>query len=349
MLDSHKLITLVSHCPALWNRNDKKYSDQEFKTTLWSKIAIEMNTTEKYSQEKNKHYSSNLEFQDFMQFLDLQRELSEPAKRSMVFKADPYTLGDDYEEGPSSESETGSYMSQDSSVYNSLDFSRALIKMVHSSPALWDRSNKDHHDKIAKDQLWQTIARSLKTDVSMCTLRWKGLREKYIRQKQKYNDGLGKWELLDDMAFLDSVILYRKRHWHPEENNMFTSNENSCPPSHPTTSDCDSSAIANFYNNSIFHSQNVPVNFVARPNMPPDSTLDNSSTKRQCINNDSENNGSQTIKQNKLLVRDKEMRSPEQIFGELVAAMLACKPEKDKHIAMTEIMTILARSTSHTT
>lgn len=73
-------------------------------------------------------------------------------------------------------------ISQDftSSSYN---FTRDLITLVYNCQPLWDRENNPGYDKQARLLLWDTIAKNLNVDSNTCILKWKGLREKYIRQK----------------------------------------------------------------------------------------------------------------------------------------------------------------------
>lgn len=187
--------------------------------------------------------------------------------------------------------------------------------------------------------------------VSSCTLRWKGLREKYIRQKQKYQEGEAKWEFLDELSFLDSVIQYRKKHWQIEESsNMFATSDNSCALSQANsdyeilddrTNDStpnQPSSSTNAYQqsatcNSSFNSGNL------KPHTP-DSTLD--TTNNAPIRKRTMSDNSETF-YNKREKSDVQERTPEQIFGEFVAAMLANKSDNDKNIAMMEIMSILAK------
>lgn len=64
---------------------------------------------------------------------------------------------------------------------HSANFYKDLITLVFNCRPLWDRESKDNHDKDIKLKLWNTVAKTLKTDVHTCMLKWKGLREKYIR------------------------------------------------------------------------------------------------------------------------------------------------------------------------
>lgn len=83
------------------------------------------------------------------------------------------------------------------------DFDRALIELVRKTTPIWDRNCNTYPNKQLKNQLWQSIASKLKKDVNTCMLRWKALREKYIRQKSKFlQEGDVKWELLNEMTFL---------------------------------------------------------------------------------------------------------------------------------------------------
>lgn len=187
----------------------------------------------------------------------------------------------------------------------------------------------------------------------MCTLRWKGLREKYIRQKQKHTEGISKWEFLHDLSFLDSVIQYRKKHQQIDEaNNTFAANDSSCAISQ-ANSEYDltdeqsndsipnrSSSWTNTYPQSI--SSNSTFNIDNLKNSIPDSSSTSDSgvglnVRKRTL---SEASDLSYLKKSR---NDSQYRTPEQIFGELVAAMLAVKPEKEKNVIMMEIMSILAK------
>lgn len=89
---------------------------------------------------------------------------------------------------------------------NYSDFDKSLIALVRNSSPIWDRKSNGYPSKQVKYQLWRSIAQAMNKDVNICMTRWKGLREKYIRQKNKYYEGDGKWEFLDDMTFLGKAL-----------------------------------------------------------------------------------------------------------------------------------------------
>lgn len=377
-MDHKKLISVVAQCAPLWDRSHDKFRDQGFKATLWNKIGVELKSTgpacreafkalrEKYIREREKlqHYGSSYrtwELLEHLQFLDpyiITRKSSNAWIQQQAdpfaspIKPDPALEQVDREEKMLDDSDNGSSSTIDATAF---DFCKSLIKLVRESHALWDRHCRDYHDKQLKERLWTSIAQILKTDVNTCTLRWKGLREKYIRQKQKYSEGVaGKWEFLDDLAFLDSVIQYRKKHWQVEESSqMFATSDNSCnlsqansdyeaidehtndsTPNQPTSS-------TNTYQQPLPNNSSSFVNVTIKSHTP-DSTLHTSDTRKRTVSSDVEEPAYFKPREK----TDGQERTPEQIFGELVAAMLATKTDGEKNLAMIEIMSILAKSPS---
>lgn len=381
-MDHRKLISVVSHCPPLWDRSHDKFRDQTFKANLWNKIGLEINSTgpacreafkalrEKYIREREKlqHQGNNYrtwELLEYLQFLDphiITRKSNGCLQQQQdifgsAIKQDPTTDQDEHllDESDSNCNSVDTYV---------FDFCKSLIKLVREARALWDRHSKDYHDKPLRDRLWSSIARTLNSDVNACSLRWKGLREKYIRQKQKFSEGAsGKWEFLDELSFLDSVIQYRKKHWQVEESSqMFATNDNSLSQvnsdfegldehTNDSTPNNQPSSSTNTYqqqlqdnafnnsNNNNNSSNNYFSNVTTKPHTP-DSTLDVSSMRKRVASVAEEVN---SPKKDKL---DNQERTPEQIFGELVAAMLATKNDDEKKLAMMEIMSVLVRSSS---
>lgn len=213
--------------------------------------------------------------------------------------------------------------STDSSEYM---FSKDLINLVYNCKPLWAG---DSHDKSLKMQFWHKIAKDLGVDVGVCRQKWKGLREKYIRQKQKYQEGREKWEFLDDLSFLDNMINYRKKHWQILDNYSTDSQFDQFSDA--------SDQIVEFFTEPKRVKLEEGNGFSSTEcNYVADSTLDgnrtgetlNSSRKRSISTSTSE-------------CWQRNVKTPEEIFGEFVAATLAKKSEGEKNSAMVKIMTIL--------
>lgn len=204
-MDHFKLITLIIENPQLWNHTHDQFRNQHLKLTTWETIAHSMGTSgayddlrsslnkyiplliiptvlvckesfkalrEKYIRERTKTQQSpdcrKWELFDALTFLEphiVPRR--QPGSNDAVF----YCEND-------AQSTSSDKISAEMHCPN---FCKDLITLVFNCRPLWDRENKDNHDKQLKLRLWNTVAKTLKTDVNTCMLKWKGLREKYIR------------------------------------------------------------------------------------------------------------------------------------------------------------------------
>lgn len=220
------------------------------------------------------------------------------------------------------------------------DFIKEMIALVHKRKPLWER---DSHDRELKVHLWQETANILGVNVDVCQQRWKGLREKYIRQKRRYLDSGEKWHYLDDLSFLDTAISYRKKYLQPPEN---YSNDSQFEQ---FSSDCE---VINEHNVELYPESEASSGMLKIEEQPviyanhdADSTLNEnhrapdvlSFKKREVCSGDEEHASSKKRKCD-------HTRTPEEIFGEFVAASLASKSGPERSMAMVEIMTILART-----
>lgn len=211
---------------------------------------------------------------------------------------------------------------------NSYYFIKQLINFVYQHRPLWDRDSSDKH---LKKQLWQKVAQELKVETGACMQKWKGLREKYIRQKQKYQEGGEKWEFLDDMAFLDEVISYRRKQWQIYDNYSTDSQFEQLSSDYDLSSETNQHAETS--QNVKTEGQNSERHFLE--NYVADSTLD-LSRKR----NISESSDYLSKRERKC----RHMKTTEDIFGEFVAAMLATKTEAGRNSAMIQITEILTKT-----
>lgn len=232
---------------------------------------------------------------------------------------------------------------------NSSDFNRTLVALVKKTSPIWDRSSSTYPNKQLKMRLWKEIADTLKKDIGVCMLRWKALREKYIRQKNRYmEDGTPKWELLDEMNFLDKVILYRRKSDHEFEmnydHNIRSDGHFSAQTSHDyETSYDDSSSINDSSNDLIVNIKEENSNIQI-----PDSS-NTSCTNRQLNVKRSSNEQCDNMNEKRLKIDSEQgtscepKKTAEQLFGDLVAALLSKKPERERNTAMIDIMTILSK------
>ncbi|CAG9813401.1 unnamed protein product [Phaedon cochleariae] len=243
------------------------------------------------------------------------------------------------------------------------DIDKTLITLVKKMYPIWDRTCNNYPNKQLKNQLWENIGTQLNLDKNACMLRWKSLREKYIRQKVKYHQDGEKWELLDELSFLDRVIQFRKKlsdHDHnpkdPFLDNLQTSKHFPTYPKHSDTShfpqETDSSFSQLHYSyetaddSSMNDSSNDYMVQVKSENTTievPDSSFSSKSSPRKRGGSVNSEVFSEKKSKTEVPGRSASPRSPEELFGELVGAMLSRKPECDRNRYMIEIMTVLSK------
>lgn len=276
---------------------------------------------------------------------------------------------------------TSTHNLQDSSNINTsfsspvpLSFDKQLINVVRKTEQIWNRnSNSYTMNRHVKNDLWQEIGKQMNKDGHYCMLRWKALREKYIRQKNKAQQaGEQKWELLEDLQFLDQVILYRRK---PTDSDGSTSSysfmnsvqhsnfgfnneqgrkiENSFCSGSDDNSLNDSSSdfiikveaeIPDSSHNSAEVAQNktdYPAPQVRTTSyQKPDSSYVNSNDSSDRKTSQSENSEPEP---KRIKYESAEENTPEKLFGNLVVLMLMRKPEAERNLAMVEIMKILSK------
>ncbi|XP_060529092.1 uncharacterized protein LOC132703698 [Cylas formicarius] len=60
-----------------------------------------------------------------------------------------------------------------------------FLKMICDYPCIYDSSNKANSSRLIREKAFQTIATSMDSSVLFCKKKWKSLREKYHREKNK--------------------------------------------------------------------------------------------------------------------------------------------------------------------
>ncbi|KAH0819393.1 hypothetical protein GEV33_003399 [Tenebrio molitor] len=318
-MDHSRFITIVKQFPQVWDRNCATFREQNLKSEAWERVGEIMNCPasmckdtfkslrEKYVREREKQAMFADKYMPWqhlenLSFLDPHIILR---KQSLNYEG----------EGPKAAEESKLNMADESFFVqlaeNYSDFDKTLIALVKKASPIWDRKSNGYPSKQVKYQLWRGIAQAMNKDVNVCMMRWKGLREKYIRQKNKYQEGDGKWEFLDDMAFLDKFNSSNEGY---DDNSINDSSSNDFIPAVKSEDfGCDMQ----------------------------DSSYDSGTASSGRKRSASDNSESSIDKRER--VEDVTEKSPEAMFGELVAAMLAKKTERDKNIAMIEIMKVLTK------
>ncbi|KAJ8944168.1 hypothetical protein NQ314_009530 [Rhamnusium bicolor] len=361
IVDQHKFVAIIRYFPQIWDRTHPQFRDKDAKDCAWEVIGTKIGCTgdacretfksirEKYIREREKsvQYGENYRQWDLLPKLKFLDPNIVPRKQSV-----------NNEEDTQKAEEFRSKLDLDTSFVslNQTDFDKALIALVKKTTPIWDRNCNTYPNKQLKNQLWQTIATKLNKDTNSCMLRWKALREKYIRQKTKYQqEGDAKWELLDDMIFLDKVIQYRRKQSDSDFDNKRTSyNDNTSmynnfQPILPRQNEVSQESAYNYEtgdDNSMNDSSSDYPTLVKQEN-PVYQLADSSYAAGQQSSlrkrSTSINSEPSIEKKSKTEETDQKEKTPEQLFGDLVAAMLSKKPEKNRNLYMIEIMTVLSK------
>ncbi|ENN81388.1 uncharacterized protein LOC109546904 [Dendroctonus ponderosae] len=357
-MDHRQLVELVKQVPHLWDRNCPIFRDKEAKEKAWNEVANKMGHSastcreafkslrEKYLRERDKaqHQGDHCNLWDLLDKLKF---------------LDPHIV-------PRAVIWNGNSASEDDLSINSdsdpTDFDKQLIQMVRKASPIWDRNSNTYPNKTSKHQLWEHISSTLNRDINSCMLRWKALREKYIRQKAKFQEGEAKWELLDDLVFLDKVIQYRRKH---SDLYMSHGSESSrknyldhMPGYHEGNSSSNYSYIrcnvdADDYNYT--DSSNDFLNIVKEEStvqQVADSSYSSPMAKRQrepSVGSYGDSAVDKKIRtqenpfEKEPAGKSRTERTPEQLFGDLVVSLLSKKPESRRNLYMIDIMTVLSK------
>ncbi|CAH0551257.1 unnamed protein product [Brassicogethes aeneus] len=353
-MDHYKLIAIIKNYPQVWDRNNEFFNKKDMKETAWKTIATLMGTTsdackqsfkglrEKYIREREKTAENNStskswELLNYLSFLD--PHIIERQKHSIYnnfSKDNPLCTSPDF-----------SSLNNVPAMSNSFD--KNLIAFVRDTEHIWNRNcNTYTMNRQIKNELWQKIGKKMNKDAHYCMLRWKALREKYIRQKNKFQQvGEQKWELLDDMKFLDGVILYRRKVNEMEPNCSSSLNHMDSKKQESEGGYYYSGSEDNSYNdssNDFTIKEELRENFdlnLQKSYQKPDSSLSSTAARKRTSSETSETPPLVIDIKKQKNPEPPEEQTPEKLFGDLVVLMLRKKPEAERNLAMNEIMKIL--------
>ncbi|RZF41082.1 hypothetical protein LSTR_LSTR002714 [Laodelphax striatellus] len=96
-----------------------------------------------------------------------------------------------------------------------------LIRQVFMRPALWDKTNKYHHNRFVLGKLWNEIAQELNTKQNAVQSKWKVLRDKFrstlasIPEPESGDakdsvDYMGEWKYFKSLLFLKDQFTPRQ-------------------------------------------------------------------------------------------------------------------------------------------
>uniref|UniRef100_A0A0A9WT09 Transcription factor Adf-1 n=1 Tax=Lygus hesperus TaxID=30085 RepID=A0A0A9WT09_LYGHE len=66
-----------------------------------------------------------------------------------------------------------------------------FIARVHSHSEIWDKSNRDHHNRYALEKTWAVIARETNITVKEAQTKWKSLRDYYRKELRRLTQTYG--------------------------------------------------------------------------------------------------------------------------------------------------------------
>ncbi|RZC37019.1 uncharacterized protein BDFB_008728 [Asbolus verrucosus] len=344
-MDHGRFISVIKQFPQVWDRNCATFREQSLKSEAWERVGEVMghpasackdafkSLREKYVREREKQSMFGDKYMPWqhlesLSFLDPHIILR---KQSLNYETEAQRTPED---NKSTRIEEAFFMQF---AENYSDFDKTLITMVKKASPIWDRKSNGYPSKQVKYQLWRGIAQAMNKDVNVCMMRWKGLREKYIRQKNKYQEGDGKWEFLDDMAFLDKVIQYRRKNCEPDMTYRSQNLQESSFHFNHSNEIYDDSSVNDSSSNDF-----MPTVKSEECDMQ-DSSYDSGTGTASSGRKRSASDNSESSAEKRERVEEAPQKTPEVMFGELVAAMLAKKTERDKNVAMIEIMKVLTK------
>uniref|UniRef100_A0AAR5PXL9 MADF domain-containing protein n=1 Tax=Dendroctonus ponderosae TaxID=77166 RepID=A0AAR5PXL9_DENPD len=102
---------------------------------------------------------------------------------------------------------------QDNFIEDS-DFSSLLIELIQNHEYLYNLGHKDYKNAKKKRDAWAKIAAALNASVDDCMKQWKGIRDKYTRQRRdgfRSGSSVGtRWPLHSKMSFFKRFSRPRK-------------------------------------------------------------------------------------------------------------------------------------------
>ncbi|GAB6027376.1 hypothetical protein CHUAL_001652 [Chamberlinius hualienensis] len=92
--------------------------------------------------------------------------------------------------------------------------STKFVNEIKKFPALYDPSDVEYRNMDFKNSAWKAIAAVVELPVRDCQLRWKSLRDRFVREKRSYKqDPSSKvtWSLYYQLTFLTHCISHKTR------------------------------------------------------------------------------------------------------------------------------------------
>ena len=95
-------------------------------------------------------------------------------------------------------------------------FEKELIALIRNEDVLYNSANPNYRNVKLKLVVWDEIARKLKKTVKQCRLKWKALRDQFIREHKRLRnrndiESLSKWKHYDALIFLQNFMKQKPR------------------------------------------------------------------------------------------------------------------------------------------
>lgn len=95
-------------------------------------------------------------------------------------------------------------------------FEKELIALIRNEDVLYNTANPNYRNVKFKLVVWDEISRKLKKTVKQCRLKWKALRDQFIREHKRLRnrndiETLSKWKHYDALIFLQNFMKQKPR------------------------------------------------------------------------------------------------------------------------------------------
>ncbi|XP_061397540.1 homeobox protein 13 [Musca vetustissima] len=93
-------------------------------------------------------------------------------------------------------------------------FEKELIALIQQEDVLYNSYHPNYRNVKLKLEVWDEIARKLKKTVKQCRLKWKALRDQFIREHKRLKnrdnvESLPRWKHYDALSFLQKFIKHK--------------------------------------------------------------------------------------------------------------------------------------------
>lgn len=93
-------------------------------------------------------------------------------------------------------------------------FEKELIALIQQEDVLYNSFHPNYRNVKLKLEVWDEIARKLKKTVKQCRLKWKALRDQFIREHKRLKnrkniESLPRWKHYDVLSFLQKFIKHK--------------------------------------------------------------------------------------------------------------------------------------------